>query len=365
MLLKEIVERIGGTLAPEKGPHLTTEITALVPLDRAKPGTISFLTNSKWLEQAKQAEASAIICSEVHKEIHVPMVIHPNPYWAMAKTAQLFYSRSHHYEGQSELAFIHSTASIHPTVTVYPFAYIGAHTTVGRDSVVMPHTFIGDHSTIGENVQIGPGSSIMEGSRIRNHVIIHGGSTIGADGFGFARGRNDLAKIPQVGRVEIEDHVEVGAGSTIDRATFGATHVRTGVKLDSQVHIGHNADIGEWTMLCGQVGIAGSAKIGKQCVAAGLAGVGNSIEIGDRVTLGPQTGAITDVLQPGTYYGSPPMPAKKWKRRIVVEKQLPEMMQRLKKLEEQLHQLQSQDTAPIRQAAHSTDTSPHNEDYLG
>lgn len=342
MLLKEIVEHIGGTLFPEKGALLNIEISALVPLDRAKSGTISFLTNPKWLTKAKEANPSVLICSQSYPEIDIPLIIHPNPYWAMAKTAQLFYGRTHHYQGQSELAYVHSTASIHPSAVLYPFSYIGAHSTIGRETVIMPHAFIGDHCAIGDHVEVGPNSSIMEGSRIRNHVIIHGGATIGSDGFGFASGQDSLAKIPQVGRVEIEDEVEIGAGTTVDRATFGATHIRRGVKLDSQVHIGHNADIGEWSMLCGQVGVAGSAKIGRRCIAAGLAGIGNGVNIADEVILGPQSGAISDLNKSGTYYGSPPIPAATWKRKVVVEKQLPELLQRVNKLENEIKKLRDQ-----------------------
>ena len=214
------------------------------------------------------------------------------------------------------------------------FAYIGKGVRLGKGVQIYPNVYIGDNATIGDGTVLYAGVRVYAHCRIGTGCILHSGVVVGADGFGFEPDANGVnQKIPQIGNVIIEDDVEIGANSTIDRAMMGSTIIRRNVKIDNLVQIAHNVEVGESTFLCAQVGIAGSTKIGKHCILTGQVGVAGHIEIADNCIFGAQTGVAGNIRKAGMYQGYPAIDAGNWRRSVVGFKQLPEILKRLDALE--------------------------------
>jgi UDP-3-O-[3-hydroxymyristoyl] glucosamine N-acyltransferase len=343
MQLEQLAQHLGATLYLPAGTRIDTSrtITDISPLDKAGDTHVSFILHQKYLPAAVASQAYALITATELPTIQKAQLIHPEPRLAMARAGNYFYQKTSVFYGQSPLAEVAETAKIAASASIFPFAYIGEGAHIAEHCCVYPQVYVGKGCEIGAGTILYPGAVIMDGCRIGAGVIVHPGAVIGADGFGYLNEPDgSILKIPQKGFVVIEDGVEVGAQSTVDRATFDATIIRRGTKLDSQVHVGHNVQIGENSLLCGQVGIAGSSKIGKNFVAAGQVGIAPGVEIPDNVTLGGKTGVTRSLTAAGKYLGMPAINPISWHKQSVALEKLPELVKKVAELELQLAAMQ-------------------------
>lgn len=336
MKLSELAQKLGADLVNADGALASLEITGIAPLDLAKSGQISFLTNPKWAPKLKDTKASAVILSAPRGDLNIPQIIHKNAYAAMAITSGLFHPRKPSYRGQSELAIVHPEADVHPEATLYPFAVVEKGVKVAARAVIYPHCFLGENSEIGEDTVLFPSCVVMEGCKVGKRVLVHACTVIGGDGFGFAPTREGIEKIPQVGGVVIHDDVELGPGNSIDRGAFTDTVIGRGCKFDSQVHIAHGVELGEFSMIAGGAAIAGGAKTGKRFMMAGHAALGPGLVMGDNIVLGPKCGMTRSTSEPGEYMGLPAIPIRNWRRQVVAYEHLPELVKTVRALEKRL-----------------------------
>ncbi|HDD35463.1 MAG TPA: UDP-3-O-(3-hydroxymyristoyl)glucosamine N-acyltransferase [Candidatus Desulfofervidus auxilii] len=314
------------------------EIKGLAPIEKAKAGDITFIANPRYKKYLTQTQASAVIVPLDIKDAPVALIRTKNPYLTYARVAQLFYRWPYQFRGISSGAFIAEGVRLGKNVTIYPFSFIESGTEIGDETIVFTGVYIGPNVKIGKKVIIYPNVSILADCEIGSGVIIHSGAVIGSDGFGFAPDeKGNYVKIPQLGRVRIEDDVEIGANTTIDRAALGETVIKKGTKIDNLVQIAHNVEIGENSIIVAQVGIAGSTKIGNRVTLAGQVGVVGHIEIGDGVTIGAKSGVPKSVSAGQTVAsGVPAMPYQTYLRTMLLLPRLPEFTSRLKKLEKEL-----------------------------
>jgi UDP-3-O-[3-hydroxymyristoyl] glucosamine N-acyltransferase len=263
-----------------------------------------------------------------------------NPYLAFAKIFTLFSQKPYQPKGIDPNTWISSTAQLGQEITIYPFVSIGDRCRIGDRVTIYPGVYVGEDSSIGEESVLYPNVSIYPGTVIGKRVILHSGVVVGADGFGYVKEGKKNVKIPQMGKVEIEDDVEIGANTTIDRATLGKTIIRRGVKIDNLVQVAHNVVIGEDSIIVAQVGIAGSTKIGRNVTLGGQVGLADHIEIGDNVMVGAQSGVAHDLPANGAYTGSPTLPHRKFLRVVNVFPKLPEMRKTLIEIEKRLTKIE-------------------------
>ncbi len=311
--------------------------------DQASPNDITLAGLPKYLKRIDETSAGAIIVPDNFKGSSKILVRVKNPQSAFAKISAIFHPRPKMAPGISAKAEIGEKFICGQKSTISSFVAIGDNVTVGDRTLIFPNVVIGDHVLIGSDVLLYPNVTILERCRIGNRVIVHSGTVIGSDGFGFAPDGEKYVKIPQTGIVQIDDDVEIGAGNTIDRATFGKTWIKKGVKTDNQVHLAHNVTVGENSILVAQVGISGSVSVGKHAVLAGQAGVAGHLRIGDHAIIGPQAGIAKSVPMGEVVSGSPEMPHRLWLKvqRIIprlpgLKKKLVELEKRLIKIEEKL-----------------------------
>lgn len=335
--LKELAEVVGGEVVG-RGEVL---IKGVAPLESAVKGDITFIASSKYAEQVKTTAASAVI---VPPEIAVEgknLIVCKNPQLAFAKVLTIFTSRHYKAKGIDKRAFIGRNPKLGKDVTVYPFAYIGDNAEIGDRTVIYPGAHVGNGCRLGEEVVIYPNATIMDGCIIGNRVIIHPGAVIGSDGFGFARDGKKHYKIPQIGVVQIDDDVEIGANTTIDRASFGKTWIKRGTKIDNLVQVAHNVVIGEDCILVAQSGIAGSSKLGSNVILGGQAAVVDHVTLGNNVMVGGQSGVTSDVQDNKVVSGTPAIPHRDWLKASLTFSHLPEMKKTIKRLEEKIAELEN------------------------
>jgi UDP-3-O-[3-hydroxymyristoyl] glucosamine N-acyltransferase len=338
MNLQEIAKRIGGTVQGDGA----LEISGVESIERAEPGQITFAAGKKFRDNLKNSNASAVIVQQA-LETDKEQVIHPLPALAFAQLIAEFHPEPRPQPGIDDQASIAEGVQmgkdvfIGPLVTVGPDVVLGDHVVLHPGVVIQQGCRIGNHSTLFPNV------TLYRNTLIGKHVTLHAGVVIGADGFGYTpdeKGRH--FKINQVGRVVIEDHVEVGANSCIDRAAFGETVVREGVKIDNLVQIAHNCDIGAHSIIVAQVGIAGTCKLGHHVILAGQVGLSDHITLADQVVVAAQSGIIKDLLEPGYYAGLPAISAMTWKRYATTLPKLPEMARKIQALEKRLNAIEKE-----------------------
>lgn len=301
------------------------------PIEQGRPGTLSYVTDRRFLPALATTGASVVLLSRELYDSSVTcnatLILVPNARQAIGQLLQgVSEFLRPRKQGVEQPSFIAEGVSLPEDVYVGAFAYIGRGVKMGRGVQIYPQTYIGDYTTIGDNTVIYSGVKIYDHCTVGSDCIIHSGCVIGADGFGFepdAQGVNH--KIPQIGTVVIEDDVEIGANTTIDRAMMGETRVSRNVKIDNLVQVAHNVQVGESSFLCAQVGIAGSSTIGKHCILAGQVGVANRVTVVDHVVCGAQAGVAGSIRQPGQYQGTPAIDAMNWRRSSVVFKNLPEL----------------------------------------
>jgi UDP-3-O-[3-hydroxymyristoyl] glucosamine N-acyltransferase len=318
-------------------------VTAVGTLDDAGPGQITFLSNPKYTGHLATTEASVVILDRTTPlPERLTAVRCDDPYAAVtAAIIRLHGHRTHPKWGIDERAAIARSASIGENSHVGPYVTVGDDVTIGRKAVIYPGCYVGDGTTLGDDVTLFPNVVIYDGSTIGNRVTIHAGSVIGQDGLGYAPHRGQWIKIPQVGRIIIEDDVEVGANCSFDRATLGVTRVGKGTKFSNNVVIGHGAVVGEHCMIVGHVGIAGSATIGNRVTLAGQVGVTGHLKIADDVKVGAQSGVNTSLKAAGEYVGSPAVDRVAFGRQVAAIKKLPDMKQRLRGLEREVAELRA------------------------
>jgi UDP-3-O-[3-hydroxymyristoyl] glucosamine N-acyltransferase len=310
------------------------EISGVSEIQNAKGGDLTFLTNPKYRRFLKTTKASAVLLEKEIPDLKISQLVCSEPYVAFAKALSLFYPEELPEPGISKKASISPTAKVGEDCYIGDFVFIGENTKVGKGVRIFPGVYIGDNCEIGDYTVVFPNVTIYNGVRIGRFVRIHSGTVIGSDGFGYAFSRKEkkIYKVPQTGGVVIEDFVEIGANTTIDRGTIGDTVIGEGTKIDNLVQIGHNVKIGRYCFIVSQVGISGSTKIGDFVTLAGKVGVAGHIEIASNVTVAAKSGVTKSIRKAGTYAGFPVRPYKEWRKVQVLIERLPEIYERVKKM---------------------------------
>ncbi|MGB9429920.1 MAG: UDP-3-O-(3-hydroxymyristoyl)glucosamine N-acyltransferase [Gammaproteobacteria bacterium] len=332
--LAELVERCGGRLRGEGG----TRIRGVATIQHAGPGTITFLSNPHYRHYLSETRAAAIILAPADAEAcPVPALVSDNPYLLYARVAGLLTPASPMRRGVDAGARVHSGAQVSPTAWVAPGAVVEEGAVISEGVSVGPNCVIMVGAQIAEQSRLVANVTLCHGVRIGKRTLIHPGAVIGADGFGIARDGERWVKVPQLGTVVIGDDVEIGANTTIDRGALEDTVIGNGVKLDNLIQIGHNARIGEHTVMAGCVGISGSAIIGRRCMFGGSSGTAGHLEVCDDVTVTAMTVVSHSIHEPGVYSGSLPMDtAAHWRKNSARFRQLDELARRLIALEKKL-----------------------------
>ncbi|HZE21125.1 MAG TPA: UDP-3-O-(3-hydroxymyristoyl)glucosamine N-acyltransferase [Desulfobaccales bacterium] len=333
--LGELAAFLGGEL---KGPA-DLPIAGLARIDQATPREITFITQKRFARLAAQSRAAAFIVSPEHAGLPRPLIIVPQPYLAYARVAALFAPPVRRWPGVSEAAHLGREVTLGREVSIAPLVFIDNGVQLGDRVILMPGCVIGEEVSIGPDTLIYPNVTIRERCTVGARCIIHSGTVIGSDGFGFVPGEAGHVKIPQLGTVVIEDEVEIGANCTIDRGALGATRVGRGVKMDNLVHLAHNVEVGEYSFLVAQVGVSGSTKLGKGVALGGQVGLVGHIELGDGVQVGAQSGVNHSVPAGQTVSGTPARPQREWLQIMAHLPRLPDIYQRLKRLEQNLSEL--------------------------
>lgn len=312
-------------------------IDDLAPLGAAGPRHLSFLANPRYENEFLGSSAGAVLVRAVDSRARCIQIECADPYLAMAQVAQKLYPLPDHPGGISPQAIVDPSATVHSTAVIEAGAVVTAGAHVGPQSRVGGGAYLGRDSVVGERCLLHPGSRVLHRCRLGDRVILHSGAVIGADGFGYAPDAKGVRhKIPQVGIVVLEDDVEVGANSTIDRATFGETRVGQGTKIDNLVQIAHNVVTGEHCVVISQSGIAGSTTIGQRVVVGAQVGVVGHAKIADDVILAARAGVPGNINQAGVYSGVPAMPHRQWLRVAATQRDLPGMRRRLREVEAEL-----------------------------
>jgi UDP-3-O-[3-hydroxymyristoyl] glucosamine N-acyltransferase len=338
---KQIADLIGGRVEGNENAAIHT----FAKIEEGQPGAISFLSNPKYTHYIYETASSVVLVNEdleLEQEVKPTLIRVKNAYEAVAKLLQLYASMQPKKTGIDPLAFVSPKAQIGKDVYVGAFACIGDGAVIGDGTQIYPHTVIGDGVKIGAGCLIYPNVTIYQSCQVGSNVTIHAGTVIGADGFGFAPNQEGYDKIPQIGIVIIEDNVEIGANTCIDRSTMGQTIIHKGVKLDNLIQVAHNCEIGENTVMSAQVGMAGSTKIGSWCMVGGQAGFAGHISVADRSIVGAQCGVIGDTKGNGeTLIGSPAMDPKVYFKGMAMLRRLPDMYKEMAVLRKELDELKN------------------------
>lgn len=320
---QQIAAFVGGTVVGDANAAVHT----FSKIEEAQEGSLTFLSNPKYTPYIYSTRATIVLVNndfEPEQPIAATLIKTANAYESLAKLMTLYNASQPHASGISSLAYVDKTAHIAEGVSIAPFAYVGKDVEIGEGTVLNPHVVIYD------------------GCKIGAHCTLHAGCVIGADGFGFAPAADGYDKIPQIGNVVIEDNVEIGANTCVDRATMGSTVIHKGAKLDNLIQVAHNVVIGSNTVMAAQSGIAGSTKLGEWCMIGGGAGITGHVTIGNRVQAGAHTGITGNVKDGITVSGYPHMEQHKFRRSYAALRSLPEMMTELNQLKKEVEQLKQQ-----------------------
>ena len=336
---KQIAEMIGGRIEGNEDAAVST----FAKIEEGREGAISFLSNPKYTHFIYETKSSIVLVNddlELEHPVETTLIRVKNAYEAVAKLLQLYASMLPKKTGIDPTAVIAKSAKVADNVYIGPYAVVGEGATVGEGTQIYPHTVIGDGVQIGQDCIIYPNVTVYQGCIIGNNVTIHAGCVVGADGFGFAPNQEGYDKIPQIGIVIIEDNVEIGANTCIDRSTMGQTIIHKGVKLDNLIQVAHNCEIGENTVMSAQAGLAGSTKIGSWCMVGGQAGFAGHINVADKTFVGAQCGVIGDTKGNGEQLiGSPAMDPKVYFKGMAILRRLPDMYKELSALRKEVEEL--------------------------
>jgi UDP-3-O-[3-hydroxymyristoyl] glucosamine N-acyltransferase len=335
---------IAGFLKGEIEGDPETKVNTVAKIEEGHEGALSFLANPKYENYIYTTGSSIVLVNKSFVpsgEIKATLIKVDNAYDAFASLLRLVDQSRPRKKGIHATAIIEATASVGSDVYIGPYTYIGENCVIGDGCSIYPHVYIGDGTKLGNNCTVNAGVKIYHNCLLGEGCIIHSGTVVGSDGFGFApQSENEFMKIPQLGNVILEDHVELGANVTIDRATMGSTVIRKGVKLDNLIQIGHNVEVGENTVMAAQTGIAGSTKVGRNCMFGGQTGIAGHIKIANGTKIGAQAGILGDIKEENiTILGSPALEIKQYLRSSVVFKRLPDLKIKIDTLEKEIEAL--------------------------
>jgi UDP-3-O-[3-hydroxymyristoyl] glucosamine N-acyltransferase len=324
------------------------KVSNISRIEEGKPGTLSFLANPKYEKYLYKTNASVVLVNKdlkIDKNVKSTLIRVDDAYRAFASLLDMYAKALPQKKGIHNMAVISESAKIGKDVFIGAFSYIGDNVCLGDNVRIYPNVYIGDNVSIKDNTVINPGVNIYHDCIIGADCVIHSGVIIGSDGFGFAPQKDsNYKKIPQIGNVIIEDNVELGANTCIDRATIGSTILRKGVKLDNLIQVAHNVEIGENTVIAAQSGVAGSTKIGKDCMIAAQAGVVGHLKVADDVKIGAQSGVTNDINKEGeVVLGSPALNIHTKRRVVAIYRNLPELLKRINSLEAEVKKLREKE----------------------
>ena len=343
--MKFTAKQIAAFIQGEIVGNENAEVYTFAKIEEGTPGALSFLANPKYTEHIYTTESSVVLVNkdfEANGEIKATLIKVDNAYESLAKLMTMYEASKPKKQGISSLASISATAKIGENCYIAPFAVIGDGCEIGDNCYIHDGVSVGDGAKIGNNCLLYAHVTVYHDCRIGNNCILHSGCVIGADGFGFAPTASGYEKIPQTGIVIIEDDVEIGANTCIDRATMGSTVIHKGVKLDNLIQIAHNDEIGSHTVMAAQVAVAGSTKIGEWCMMGGQAGISGHCTIGPRTTIGPQCGTLGSRKGGEQLLGSPAVDAKEFMRISAYMRRLPELDKKVKQLMKEIETLKKQ-----------------------
>ena len=322
----------------------TVVVNNVSRIEEGELGTLSFLANPKYVHYIYETKSSIVLVNKdfvADKKIAATLIRVEDAYQALAQLLEMYEQSKPKHVGIEQPSFVSKTATVGEQVYIGAFAYVGSHVTLGKNVKLYPHVYVGDNVIIGDNTILNSGVKVYENCEIGAECIFHSGVIIGGDGFGFApSSENDYKKVPQVGNVVIEDHVEIGANTCVDRATLGSTIIRKGVKLDNLIQVAHNVEIGNNTVIASQTGIAGSTKIGRNCMIGGQVGFAGHLTITDEVKIAAQSGIGKNIKKAGTIVqGSPAFEFGPYQKSYVLFKNLPKMREQIMTIEKELKEL--------------------------
>jgi len=339
--MKFTASQIAGILEGDIVGDPDVEVSKLAKIEEGSAGTLTFLANPKYTQFIYETKASVTIVNkdfEPETEISTTLIKVEDAYKAFSKLLEYYNLVKMNKSGIEQPTFISESAKYGENLYLGAFSYLGDNVTIGENVKIFPGCYVGDNVTIGDNVVLFAGAKIYSETVIGNHCVINSGAIIGADGFGFAPNENgEYNKVPQTGNVILEDHVDIGAATTIDRATLGSTIIRRGVKLDNQIQIAHNVEIGKNTVIAAQTGIAGSTKIGENCQIGGQVGIVGHIVIGNNVKVQAQSGISRNVKDNEVLQGSPALTYGDYNKSYVYFKNLPKIVKGINEIEKKLN----------------------------
>lgn len=334
---QQIADVLEGTIQgnPEE------EVSKLSKIEEGEKGVLTFLSNPKYTSYLYKTKASVVIVDnnfQPEKPITLTLIKVEDPYVAFTKILQFYNEVKNNKQGREQPIFIANSAKIGENEYIGAFAYIGENVVIGKNVKIYPNSFIGDNCKIGENSTIFSGVKIYSDTIIGSNCKIHSNSVVGSDGFGFAPTKSgEYETIPQIGNVIIENNVDVGSGTTIDRATMGSTIIRKGVKLDNQIQVAHNVEIGQNTVIASQTGIAGSTKIGENCMIGGQVGIGGHIKIGNRVKILAKAGVTKNIKDDSMINGNPAINVMQHNKNNVHLKNLSKLVEKVAQIEKEIN----------------------------
>ncbi|MDT0690517.1 UDP-3-O-(3-hydroxymyristoyl)glucosamine N-acyltransferase [Salegentibacter sp. F188] len=339
--MKFTAAQIAEILEGEVVGNPEAEVSELAKIEEGSEGSLTFLSNPKYTSYLYKTNASITIVNknfEVEEPVHTTLVKVKDAYKAFSTLLEYYNKIKLNKSGIEQPSFVAENVQYGEELYLGAFSYIGENVKIGDHVKIYPNVYIGDNVKIGHNVTLFPGVKVYSETIIGNDVVIHGGAIIGADGFGFSPDEGGVySKVPQIGNVVIEDNVDVGAATTIDRATLGSTILRKGVKLDNQIQIAHNVEIGQNTAIAAQTGVAGSTKIGKNCLIGGQVGISGHLTIGNRVKIQAQTGVGRNIKDDEMLQGSPALSYSNYNKSYIHFKNLSQTVDKLNQLEKKLN----------------------------
>ena len=338
---KQIAEYIQGVIVGDENATVHT----FAKIEEGIPGALSFLSNPKYTHYIYDTQSSIVLVNkdfEPEREVKATLIKVENAYESLAKLMTLYEASIPKKTGVDPLASIAKNVKMGENVYVGPFACIEEGAEIGDNVYIHPHVTVGYNAKVGDNTILYPHVTIYHDCRVGKNCILHAGSVVGADGFGFAPSPAGYEKIPQIGIAILEDNVEIGANTCVDRATMGATIIHKGVKLDNLIQVAHNVEVGSHTVMASQVGVAGSTKVGEWCMFGGQVGVAGHIKIGDRVNIGAQSGIPGNIKSDVSLMGYPAIEPRQFARSAAIYKKLPDMYTELGRLQKELEELKKQ-----------------------
>lgn len=336
--LDELARLLGAELRGDP----SVKILRPVPAGSNDPNGVTFAESEAYYDKVANSQVGAVIIGKDAPEMGVPSLVVDSPRMAFFTVLTMSDRAAALAEGIHPTALVSSGSRVDGTARVGAFCVIEPGSEIGAGTQLFPNCYIGPRCKVGDNTRLMPGVVLVQDVEIGAHCVVHAGTVLGTDGFGYVWDGTRHVKIPQVGGVQIGDNVELGSNVTIDRATSGTTQVGSGVKIDNLVQIGHNSNVGDDTVLAALVGVSGSVEIGKRVIAGGQAGFADHLSVTDDVVLAGRTGLFRDITEPGEYFGVPPTPIKQAMRILSLQQKLPEMLARIRELEREVERLKGE-----------------------